>query len=328
MSQSTDDPLIPKIPVGDWFETGFDWVKDTFDAVFDGLAAGLEFLTEGLTDLLLLPAPVLAVVVFALIGFVIRSWRFALLTVVGMGLVVGMEMWEHAMLTLAMALVATVVAVVIAIPVGILAARSDAVSAVVRPVLDFMQTMPAFVYLVPAVTLFSIGVVPGVVSTIIFALPPGVRLTELGIRQVDRETVEAGQAFGSSPGQILRGIQLPLAMPTIMAGVNQVIMLSLSMAVIAGLVGAGGLGGQVVTSIARLNIALGFEAGLAVVVLAIYLDRITAAIGHPGASKGSVRDLVGTSRSRRSAAAAEAAAGSADGDQVAAGRKGAMGQAV
>jgi glycine betaine/proline transport system permease protein len=327
MSQGTDDPLIPKIPVGDWFETGFDWVKDTFDAVFDGLATGLRFLTDGLTDLLLLPPPIVAVLVFALIGFVIRSWRFALLTVVGMGLVVGMEMWEHAMLTLSMALVATVIAVVIAIPVGILAARSDAVSAVVRPVLDFMQTMPAFVYLVPAVTLFSIGVVPGVVSTIIFALPPGVRLTELGIRQVDKETVEAGQAFGSSPGQILRGIQLPLAMPTIMAGVNQVIMLSLSMAVIAGLVGAGGLGGQVVTSISRLNLGLGFEAGLAVVVLAIYLDRLTAAIGHPGASKGSLRDLLGSRRARARSEAVEAAATSS-GDEVAAGRKGAMGQAV
>jgi glycine betaine/proline transport system permease protein len=300
---ATEDPLIPKIPVGDWFETGFRWVKDNFDAVFDGLATGLEFLVEGLADLLLVPAPVVAVLVLAFIGFVIRSWRFALLTLVGMGLVVSMEMWEPAMLTLSLVLVATIVAVVIAIPVGILAARSDAVSAVVRPVLDFMQTMPAFVYLVPAVTLFSIGIVPGVISTIVFALPPGVRLTELGIRGVDHETVEAGQAFGSSPGQILRGIQLPLAMPTIMAGVNQVIMLSLSMAVIAGLVGAGGLGQLVVTSIARLDIGLGFEAGLAVVVLAIYLDRITAAIGHPGASKGSLRHLLASQRSRTAAQA-------------------------
>lgn len=184
------------------------------------------------------------------------------------------------MQTLALVVFATVVAVIIAVPLGIAAARSDKVSTAVRPVMDLMQTMPAFVWLVPVVTLFSIGVVPGVVATIIFALPPGVRLTELGIRQVDPEVVEAGHAFGTSPGQILRGIQLPLALPTVMAGINQVIMLALSMAVIAGLVGAGGLGGVVTSSIARLDVGLGFEGGLAVVILAIYLDRLTASIGQ------------------------------------------------
>jgi glycine betaine/proline transport system permease protein len=147
--------------------------------------------------------------------------------------------------------------------------------------MDFMQTMPAFVYLIPAVTFFSIGVVPGVFSTIIFALPPGVRMTELGIRQVDGETVEAGEAFGATRGQILRGIQLPLAVPTIMAGVNQVIMLSLSMAVVAGMVGADGLGKEVVQAISTQNLPLGVEAGLGVVVLAVYLDRLTAALGNP-----------------------------------------------
>ena len=189
-----------------------------------------------------------------------------------------MELWPQAMETLALLLVATLVSVVIAVPLGIAAAKSDRVSAFVRPVLDFMQTMPAFVYLVPAVVFFGLGVVPGVITTIIFALPPGVRLTELGIRQVDGETVEAGHAFGSSPGQILRGIELPLARATIMAGVNQVIMLGLSMAVIAGLIGAGGLGQVVVTSISRLDVGLGFEGGLAVVILAIYLDRLTAVL--------------------------------------------------
>jgi glycine betaine/proline transport system permease protein len=153
------------------------------------------------------------------------------------------------------------------------------VSRAVRPVMDLMQTMPAFVWLVPVVTLFGIGVSAGLVATVIFALPPGVRFTELGIRQVDAEVVEAGHAFGATPRQILRGIQLPLALPTVMAGINQVIMLALSMAVIAGLVGGGGLGSEVTSAIARLDIGLGFEAGIGVVILAIYLDRVTASVG-------------------------------------------------
>ncbi|TKJ32033.1 ABC transporter permease subunit, partial [Blastococcus sp. CCUG 61487] len=205
---------------------------------------------------------------------------FAVGSLAGLLLIQSMRLWEPAMQTLALVLVATVVAVILGIPIGIAAAKSSRVSAAVRPVLDLMQTMPAFVYLIPAVTFFSIGLVPGVVTTIIFALPPGVRLTELGIRQVDRETVEAGQAFGSSPWQILRGIELPLARPTIMAGVNQVIMLALSMIVIAGFIGAPGLGQIVVTSISRLNIGLGFEAGISVVILAIFLDRLTASFGE------------------------------------------------
>src|SRR5680860_810541 len=170
--------------------------------------------------------------------------------------------------------------VLISIPLGIAATRSELVSTILRPVLDFMQTMPAFVYLIPAITFFGIGKVPGVVATVVFAMPPAVRLTELGIRQVDKEVVEAGEAFGSSPLQILTRIQIPLALPTIMAGVNQVIMLALSMVVIAGIVGAGGLGAVVIRGITRLQVGLGFEGGLAVVILAIFLDRITAAFSE------------------------------------------------
>lgn len=188
--------------------------------------------------------------------------------------------------TLALVVVASVIAIVIGIPVGIWAARMRAASTAIRPVMDLMQTMPALVWLVPVVTLFSIGVVSGVIATIIFALPPGVRLTELGIRNVDPEIVEAANAFGAKPRQTLFGVQLPLALPTIMAGINQVIMLALSMAVIAGLVGAAGLGGQVTAALATLNLGLGFEAGISVVILAIFLDRLTMAIGQGKSNTG------------------------------------------
>ncbi|MFC7405077.1 ABC transporter permease [Georgenia alba] len=281
---------LPRIPIGDVVADGVDWVKENLEGPLDAVAEFLSFLVEGLAGLLLLLPMLVTVAVFTLLAFVLRSWLFAIVTLVSMLLIGSMEMWEPAMETLSLVLVATVIALVIGIPVGILAARNDAVSAVVRPVLDFMQTMPGFVYLVPVVIFFGIGVAPGVFATIIFALAPGVRLTELAIRQVDKETVEAGEAFGGTPGQILRGIQLPLGMPTIMAGVNQVIMLALSMAVIAGLVGGGGLGDEVVQSIARIDVAQGFEAGLAVVILAIFLDRITSAIGQP--TGRSLRDIV------------------------------------
>lgn len=271
---------LPRIPVGEWIEDFVDWLTEDFEAFFEAIDYVTDAAVSGLASALMAVPPLVMIAVLAVLALLVRSWKFGLGSLVGLGLVESMNQWAPAMETLALVVVAAAVAVVVGIPVGVLAARSSRVSAVVRPVLDLMQTMPAFVWLVPMVMLFSIGPVAGVASTIIFALPPGVRLTELGIRQVDPEIVEAGHAFGSSPGHILRGIQMPLAMPTIMAGVNQVIMLALSMAVIAGLVGAGGLGGQVTSSIARLDIGLGFEAGLSVVILAIYLDRLTAAVGR------------------------------------------------
>lgn len=297
-----DTAPFPRIHVGEWVESGIDWLTTNFDWFFDFLKNVMGWLIEHLTDLLLWPAPVVMVVIFALIALVLRSWEFAVGTLVFFSLIVAMDQWENAMLTLALVLVATLVAVAIAVPIGILAARNDTVSAAVKPLLDLMQTMPAFVYLIPAVILFSIGVVPGLFATVVFALPPGVRFTELGIRQVDSETVEAGQAFGATPRQILRGIQLPLATPTIMAGVNQVIMLALSMSVIAGFVGAGGLGQEVVSAISSLNIPKGIEAGLGVVILAVYLDRITAALGDPSDYPHSVLGRLRTRRTKRGAA--------------------------
>jgi glycine betaine/proline transport system permease protein len=292
---AADEGPLPRIPVGEWIDTGLDWLKENFDPVFDAVSTVTEGAVDGLTDALLVLPPVLFAVLLAALGLFVRSAVFAVGSLAGLLLIQSMELWEPAMGTLGLLLVATLVSVSIGVPVGIAAAKNDRVSAFVRPVLDFMQTMPAFVYLVPAVVFFGLGVVPGVITTIVFALPPGVRLTELGIRQVDRETVEAGHAFGSPPGQILRGIELPLARPTIMAGINQVIMLGLSMAVIAGLIGAGGLGATVVTSISRLDVGLGFEGGLAVVILAIYLDRLTSSFGERG---GGLRAVLARRRHR------------------------------
>jgi glycine betaine/proline transport system permease protein len=190
-----------------------------------------------------------------------------------------MGVWSGTMESLSLVLASTIIAVVIGIPLGIAMARSDAVASVVRPVLDLMQTMPAFVYLIPAAMFFGLGAVPGTIATVIFAMPPVVRLTNLGIRQVHAEFVEAGLAFGCTSRQLLFKVQLPNAMPSIMAGMNQTIMLSLSMVVIASMIGAGGLGNTVLTGIQRLDVGKGFEGGLAVVILAVILDRITQSFG-------------------------------------------------
>jgi glycine betaine/proline transport system permease protein len=293
-----------RIPVGTWAETAVDWVRDNLDWLLTLISISVTWLVDSLTDALLSAPIVVVIIVAALIGWLVRSWQLAIGTVVTFALILGMGQWVASMQTLSLVLVGTVVAVVIAVPLGIWSARSDRVRAVLKPVLDFMQTMPAFVYLIPAIVFFSIGVVPGLVATVIFALPPGVRLTELGIRGVDSETVEAGKAFGAKPGQILRGIQLPLAMPTIMAGVNQVIMLALSMAVIAGMAGADGLGKEVVQAISTINLAMGVEAGLSVVILAVYLDRVTAALGD---LRGQRWSLFGAFSRRRAAARGAAA---------------------
>ncbi|MBO0981174.1 proline/glycine betaine ABC transporter permease [Microbacterium sp. SD291] len=299
-----------RIPLGTWVEGGVAWVKDNLEGLLDVISLIVSVLVEGLTRLLLTPHFAVVIVIAAAIAWLVRSWQLAAGTVVSLGLIVAMGLWVPAMQTLALVLVAAVIALLIAIPLGIWSAGNTTVRAVLKPVLDFMQTMPAFVYLIPAIVFFSIGVVPGLVATVIFSLPPGVRLTELGIRGVDSETVEAGHAFGAKPGQILRGIQLPLAMPTIMAGVNQVIMLALSMAVIAGMAGADGLGKMVVEAISTVNIAKGVEAGLGVVLIAVFLDRVTAALGAPGQNRSSLIGMLSRRRSeqRRASLAADAEA--------------------
>jgi glycine betaine/proline transport system permease protein len=295
---------VPRIPLGEWIESGFDWITEHFGDFLSWVSDVVDGAVEGLIDVLLAPAPLVVAVIFALLAWLIRDWKLGVGTLVGMTFIISLDQWENAMNTLALIVFATLVALVIGIPLGVMAARWDRFSRFVRPVMDLMQTMPAMVWLIPTVTLFSIGIPAGLVATVIFALPPGVRLTELGIRQVDHEVVEAGQAFGATPRQILREVQLPLAMPTVMAGVNQVIMLALSMAVIAGFVGAGGLGGAVVSAITQVRIGLGFEAGFSVVILAIFLDRVTAAAGDQQPGQGRIRKLLGQLSTKRSETAA------------------------
>jgi len=270
---------VIRIPLGEKLSDGIDWLLAAAPWLFDGISSFMQALVDGLTSVLIGPPSWVWIAVFTAAALAARGWGLALYTALAFLLVLSLELWEQTMQTLALVLVAAALATVIAIPLGVLAARRRAVSVVVRPLLDFAQTTPVFVYLIPAVFFFGVGVVPGVVATTIFAIAPGVRLTELGIRQVDREMVEAAQAFGARPGQILREVQLPMALPSIMAGINQVIMLALSMVVVAGLTGAAGLGAVVVRAVTQLDVASGFEGGLAVVLLAIFLDRVTGAFG-------------------------------------------------
>jgi len=282
-----------RLDLGGAFAALIEWLQENFEPLFDAITVTIGTTIEGLEQaLLFLPSWVMillftalawgvasrGVAAFSLIGFTfLETVEFTLL---GLEIAFGMGLWEPTMRTLALVATATLLALLIGIPIGIWAAKNDIVDAIVRPILDFMQTMPAFVYLIPAVVLFDLGEVPGVIATFIFATPPCVRLTNLGIRQVSEEAVEAAQAFGSTPRQLLFKVELPMALPTILAGVNQTVLLALSMVVIAALIGAGGLGDPVVEGIQQLRIGIGFEGGLAIVILAIFLDRITQAIGE------------------------------------------------
>ncbi|MEU8529684.1 MULTISPECIES: ABC transporter permease/substrate binding protein [Streptomyces] len=271
---------MPRIRLGDWIDSSVDWLRAQLSWFFDAISALVTGLYDGIEAVLSAPAPLLFAGILAIGAWWLRGLTAGVLAFAGFALIDSIELWDDAMSTLSLVLVATLVTLAIAVPLGIWAARSKTVSAVLRPVLDFMQTMPAMVYLIPGIIFFGVGVVPGIIATIVFALPPGVRMTELGIRQVDGELVEAAEAFGTTPRNTLLRVQLPLALPTIMAGINQVIMLGLSMVVIAGMVGGGGLGGAVYRAIGNVDIGLGFEAGVSIVILAMYLDRMTGALGR------------------------------------------------
>jgi glycine betaine/proline transport system permease protein len=271
---------MPRIQLGSYVEQFITWLLQAIPGVLDGISTVVTAVVDALTAVLAGPPFWVWVVILTVAALLARGWGLAVFTVIGFLLIDSLNLWQEAMETLGVVLVAAVIATLVGVPLGIWAARRRAASTVLRPILDLMQTTPVFVYLIPAVFFFGIGAVPGVVATTVFSIPPAVRLTELGIRGVDPEVVEAAHAFGAHPRQILREVQLPMALPSIMAGINQVIMLALSMVVVAGLAGAGGLGSTVVSAVTQLDIATGFEGGLAVVIVAIFLDRFTSALAQ------------------------------------------------
>jgi glycine betaine/proline transport system permease protein len=288
---------MEKLNIGKFIEKAIDFITDHAGPLLDGIAYVIDSIVESLQYLLLSAPAWLVMLLVALVAYIVKSGGIksgrtmksfkksiglALFAVVGLFLLLWMDYWEETMDTLALVLASAFIALFLGIPLGIWAARNSKADKIIRPVLDFMQTMPAFVYLIPAILFFSVGNVPGVVSTVVFSLPPAVRLTSLGIRGVPGEVVEAAQSFGCTRRQLLFKVQIPLAMPTILAGVNQVIMLALSMVVIASMVGAAGLGERVYSGILQAKVGLGFEAGLGIVILAIILDRVTQALGGLG----------------------------------------------
>jgi glycine betaine/proline transport system permease protein len=273
------------IPLGRWVDDSVHYLLDHDANTFDAIGKAIESFAA-LVEHSLQAIPMWALMAFFIgIGLWRVGWRFAFFTTLALLLIYATGFWDETVITLGLTLSSTLISLLFGIPLGIWTAKNRHVAMVVRPILDLMQTMPAFVYLIPAAMLFGLGRVPGILSTVIFAMPPAVRLTSLGIRHVNREIVEAGQAFGCTPWQLLYKVQFPNALPSIMQGVNQTIMMALSMVIIASMVGAGGLGNDVLASIQRLDIGLGFESGLSVVLLAIILDRITESFGRsPGAA--------------------------------------------
>ncbi|MCF7792277.1 MAG: proline/glycine betaine ABC transporter permease [Victivallales bacterium] len=281
------------IRLGEYLETFIEAAAEKGEPFFDAVSVSIETIVKSFQKLLYWPEPMVMIIFFTILSYCViarkkgllnkkglkSAWGMSVFTFLGMSLLYNLGLWEDTLQTLALVITSTLIALIIGIPLGIAASRHDCLEKVVKPVLDLMQTLPAFVYLIPAILFFSVGDVPGVVATVVFALPPAVRLTNLGIRGVQEDVIEASKAFGATEQQLLIKVQIPLALPTIMAGINQVIMLALSMVVIASMVGAGGLGERVYTGILQADIGLGFEAGLGIVIIAIFLDRITQSFG-------------------------------------------------
>lgn len=270
--------MLNRLPLGQWVNHGVAWLLEHFESVFDAFADSVTHVTDALREGLGLIPWFVVILIFAALAWRAKGWRLALGTVLGLYLIYNLQLWAAFLDTLILVLIASLVSLIIGIPLGILGARHNRFHQVLSPLLDFMQTMPSFVYLIPALMLFRLGTVSAVFATVIFSMPPVIRLTDLGIRQVPADLVEVGESFGTSSGQLLWKIQLPLALPTIMAGINQTMMLSLSMVVISAMIGAQGLGAGVLAGISQLDVGKGFEYGLAVVILAMILDRLSQGV--------------------------------------------------
>jgi glycine betaine/proline transport system permease protein len=265
-----------KIPIGAWGKAFFTFLTDNFNAIFRGFSNSLNFVLDGLVDTLLLLPPVLVVALIALLAWYLqRSKALAIGVALGLLFIINQGLWKQTVETLVLVVAAAAASMAIGVPLGIWAAHKPKVYRIMLPVLDLMQTLPTFVYLIPVLTLFGLGNAPGLIVTIIFVIPTAVRLTHLGVTSVPKAIIEAGEAFGATKQQLLWKVELPAALPTIMAGLTQCIMLSLSMVVFAALIGAGGLGTEINRALGSRRIDLGLEAGLAIVVLAIVLDRMT-----------------------------------------------------
>ena len=270
-----DFPIDTSKEIEGFLDDSVDWIVINFGDFFDAISDALKVVLGKLRDLLVwIPWPVMMALVF-IIGWKVASLKIAAMSVIGLAILATVNLWEPTMVTVAIMIVSVFLSIVVGVPVGILAARSDAVDTGIRPVLDTMQTMPSFVYLVPGIMLFGLGNVAAIFATVLYALPPCIRLTNLGIRQVDESVVEAGRSFGSSDMQLLFKIQIPMAIPTIMAGINQTVMMALAMSTIAAMVGAGGLGIEVLRAMGQLKEGEAIIAGCAIVILAIIIDRIS-----------------------------------------------------
>jgi glycine betaine/proline transport system permease protein len=267
------------IHIGPYIEEFINWLTSNFGALFNIIKIIVISVVDSVEWILMFPPFYVIILLVAFLAWKRTGLGVTIFTILGLSLIWAMGYWGQTMATLALILSAAFIALLMGVPMGIWAAKNPLAGKIMRPILDLMQTMPAFVYLIPAVLFFGLGKVPGAFATIIFAMPPAVRLTTLGISQVPKEIVEATRSFGATPRQLLFKVELPLALPTILAGVNQTIMMALSMVVISAMIAAGGLGEVVLKGITQLKIGLGFEGGIAVVILAIILDRITQSFG-------------------------------------------------